>query len=615
MATTVSSATSSATSAALSDAAAAAKAKKASAQQLLTSLGAGSGVDTASLAQNLVDAERVPQENAINAKITKNEARISGYSAISFVMDQLKTSFSAMKVKSDFNSISVNNSDPNAFTVTPGSYATQATYDVQVLSVAKPQRSLSGGFTTASDTLNQGNPFQLSLSIGGAAATPIAISAANATPIGMVNAINDAKLPVKAQLVNTGTSSPAVASVATVSGLSFGNPASATDISSFSATIGGRVFSISPLTPAVDSNGSYLAGLASDLQSKLRATDGGSNLTVAVAANGTDLKITDASGRAISGVSFGVDAATSATAGTATVVNGSEAVKAYKIMLTGAVGTTNAFTMTSSVQGISFGTQMQAASNASVNVDGINYSRTSNTLDDVLPGSTLTLKAPTVSGTSALVDLSRDTTATKAKVKAMVTAFNDANTILKAVSDPKSTLDTYGATLVSDSTARSISQQMRNMVLGTSSTPAAKASGLWQIGVSITQTGELDLDETKLDAALKDNYEDVVKMFTGDKNLFLSTGTDPAGIAGDAVRKITNLLGTSGPLVNQTQTATTQNTKYKDDLTKLQTRMDSMLKRYTTQFSAMQSLVGKTNSMKTSLKSSFDGMMATYTNK
>lgn len=609
MATSVSSATSTA----LSDAAAAAKANKANAQKLLSALGAGSGVDTASLAQNLVDAERVPQENAINTKIAKNESKISGYSAISFVLKELKNSFSAMKVKSDFNAISVSNSDSNAFTVTPGSYATQASYDVQVLSVAKPQRTLSAGFITSSDTLNQGNPFQLSLSIGGAAATAIPITASNATPLGVVNAINDAKLPVKAQLVNTGTSVAAVPSVATVAGIAFGDPAMATDFINFYANIGGVAFSISPLTPTADSNGDYLSGLASDLQTKLRAADGGSNLTVSVASNGTDLKITDASGRAISGVGFVEDPTTTASKGTVSIVNGTEAVKGYKVMLTGAVGTTNSFTMSSPVAGLSFGTQMQGASNASIVVDGISYSRTSNTIDDVLPGSTLTLKAQTTG--TAFVDLSRDTTVTKEKIKTLVTAFNDANTILKEVSDPKSSLDTFGATLVSDSTVRMISQQMRNMVLGTSSTPGTKASGMWQIGVSITQTGELDFDETKLDTALKDNYDDIVKMFTGDKNLFLSTGTDPAGIAGDAVRKITNLLGTSGPLVNQTQTATTQNTRYKDDLTKLQTRMDSLLKRYTTQFASMQSMVGTTNSMKTSLKSSFDGMMATYTNK
>ena len=69
---------------------------QAAAQALMSSLNAGSGVDTASLAQNLVNAERIPQENAINAKITKNESRISGYSAISYVMSQVQTAFTAL---------------------------------------------------------------------------------------------------------------------------------------------------------------------------------------------------------------------------------------------------------------------------------------------------------------------------------------------------------------------------------------------------------------------------------------------------------------------------------------------------------------------------------------
>ena len=78
-----------------------AAANKASAQSLITSLGAGSGVDVNALAQNLVGAERAPQENAINAKITKNEARISGYSAISYVVSQVQTAFAAIKELKD----------------------------------------------------------------------------------------------------------------------------------------------------------------------------------------------------------------------------------------------------------------------------------------------------------------------------------------------------------------------------------------------------------------------------------------------------------------------------------------------------------------------------------
>jgi flagellar hook-associated protein 2 len=43
--------------------------------------------------------------------------------------------------------------------------------------------------------------------------------------------------------------------------------------------------------------------------------------------------------------------------------------------------------------------------------------------------------------------------------------------------------------------------------------------------------------------------------------------------------------------------------------------MDTLLKRYQKQFAAMDSFVGSVNSQKSSLKSSFEGMMAAYTNK
>jgi flagellar hook-associated protein 2 len=84
---------------------------------------------------------------------------------------------------------------------------------------------------------------------------------------------------------------------------------------------------------------------------------------------------------------------------------------------------------------------------------------------------------------------------------------------------------------------------------------------------------------------------------------------------GDAVRKLTNLLDSKGPLMSQSESASTQNTKHQKDLADLQARMDSLLARYTKQFAAMDSLVGQVNSQKTSLKSSFEGMMAAYTNK
>ena len=75
------------------------------------------------------------------------------------------------------------------------------------------------------------------------------------------------------------------------------------------------------------------------------------------------------------------------------------------------------------------------------------------------------------------------------------------------------------------------------------------------------------------------------------------------------------MLSASGPLLTKSDNANTQNAKYQEDLTKLGSRMDILLARYQKQFAAMNSLVGNVNSQKTSLKSSFDGMMASLTGK
>jgi flagellar hook-associated protein 2 len=255
----------------------------------------------------------------------------------------------------------------------------------------------------------------------------------------------------------------------------------------------------------------------------------------------------------------------------------------------------------------------QIAADAKVKVDGITFTRNTNTMTDVVPGLTFNLKATT--STAAAVDLTRDTSAVKEKLNAMVTAYNDAMSIMGEVSNPKSTFETYGATLVGDSTVRSLKQQLRQMIMGPSSTPGSNVGAMWQMGVSVNEAGVMSIDNTKLDAALTNNYSDVVKTFTGNQNGLTVFSPAAGGVAGDAVRKLTTMLGATGILTSQSTSATTQNTKYQTDLTKLQTRMDALLARYQKQFASMDSLVGSVNSQKSSLKSTFEGMMANLTGK
>ncbi len=89
--------------------------------------------------------------------------------------------------------------------------------------------------------------------------------------------------------------------------------------------------------------------------------------------------------------------------------------------------------------------------------------------------------------------------------------------------------------------------------------------------------------------------------------------TSTAGIAGEAVKKITTLLDKSGTLTLQSENLNTRIVDYKKDLAKLELRMTQLLARYNKQFANMESMVGQSKSLKTSLTSTFEGMMATYT--
>ena len=60
-------------------------------QEILTSLGGGSGIDIFKLARDLSDVEKEPKQLALETSISKTEASISAYSAISYQIGTIKS--------------------------------------------------------------------------------------------------------------------------------------------------------------------------------------------------------------------------------------------------------------------------------------------------------------------------------------------------------------------------------------------------------------------------------------------------------------------------------------------------------------------------------------------
>ena len=73
----------------------------------LGALGAGSDIDTKSLVQSLVDAEKMPRETRLNQKIDNAEVKISAYGEVTSALGALATAFERLNDATDFESASL----------------------------------------------------------------------------------------------------------------------------------------------------------------------------------------------------------------------------------------------------------------------------------------------------------------------------------------------------------------------------------------------------------------------------------------------------------------------------------------------------------------------------
>lgn len=288
----------------------------------------------------------------------------------------------------------------------------------------------------------------------------------------------------------------------------------------------------------------------------------------------------------------------------------------YNVVISGETGASKAFTLTSkdsngaAVADVSFTNNLQTATDASLKINGLTVSRSSNTVTDVIDGVTLDLFANTTG--SARIDLNRDTAGIKDSIKGLVSAYNDFEETLKILGDRKSEVEEFGGALAGDSLLQSVRTQVRAMITDTSSTPGTTIQAARNVGLSLDRNGKLTLDESKLDTALQNNFAEVSTMFTAGTNNKSIYSTAPGGLAGDAINKIEKMLLSTGIIETQTESATAKITKYKDELALLEERMEKLMNRYMSQFSIMENIVGNSNSTRESLKGTFEGMAKAY---
>jgi flagellar hook-associated protein 2 len=371
-------------------------------------------------------------------------------------------------------------------------------------SVAEPYTSWSAPQMASGDTLGA-NSFVLTSSAGTATVT----TTSGETYQDLANAINSATVSTSYSSTATGlakTTTLTKGSVTTIKDNSTGKTFS------YTAASGDTIDTLNSAIAAAVKAGTLSANVTGSVASGKEVISEGS------IDQGMAVSTTDSALGAMGGDPLGLTAAitTDASGNTNLTITGQSVTTGTG---TSAVTTVSPFTInepssSSSDSAFSF-TEAQQGANASLTVDGVPISSTTNTVTGAIPGVTLSLLG-TTSSTAVDLTVASDTTAVSTAINQFVTDYNTAIGLVTTQFNVDSTTNAQGV-LATDPTMRSL-QNMLEQALSYSNTPATgttTVSTLSDLGITMANDGTLSVDSTTLTAALTNNASDVQNFFEG----------------------------------------------------------------------------------------------------
>ena len=246
-------------------------------------------------------------------------------------------------------------------------------------------------------------------------------------------------------------------------------------------------------------------------------------------------------------------------------------------------------------------TESVTAQNAELTVNNVAIVNSSNTISDALEDITLNLNDVT-SGNQTLT-VTQDTTKAQAAVKAWVTAYNalqdtfSSLTKYTAVDVGSDSQDTSNGALIGDTTLRTIQTQLKSALSNTLSSSAYKT--LAQIGVtSDPSTGQLNVDDNKLSAALKKDSSGVGALIVGDGK--------KTGITTTIGNNLTSWLSSTGIIQAAKEGFSKTLNKLTKDYNAASDLIDVKVARYKDQFTQLDVLMTSLNNTSSYLTQQFE---------
>lgn len=238
----------------------------------------------------------------------------------------------------------------------------------------------------------------------------------------------------------------------------------------------------------------------------------------------------------------------------------------------------------------------QAGTPASLKVDGIGITKTSNTISDIIPGVTLTLLKD--GGATTSVTVGNDVTGVTKKINELVASYNSAMSLVNRQSEYNAAAKRAGS-LSGDSTLRTVKSQLQSVISTPVSGLAGQYTTLAAIGITSSQKdGTLTVNGATLQTALSNNFDDVVKLFTQNGGV-TGLSTEQYGVAeqfNKVVDRLTHFYEgpsstANGIISSRVRGLTDTIGDIDDQIEAMEVRMEQREKALKKQFTSLEQLV------------------------
>ena len=243
-----------------------------------------------------------------------------------------------------------------------------------------------------------------------------------------------------------------------------------------------------------------------------------------------------------------------------------------------------------------------AAVNAAFTLDGINFIRSSNSVSDAIPGSTIDLVGLTA-GVPVSLSVSKElNTDPKTAITRVADAYNELNTLYKQLT--KSSIDkAERGVLNSDGSLGQIMQQINAAlsipIRGQTGNPLAGTSDIGLLGLKLAEGGKLVFDEDlyKKSTNLLSTLESGIRI-----------GFD-SGSSKDLSQKIYDMLSFDGIVTTRIQTEKRIQSQLNSKKIDIEDKLTRTQQRLTSEYAALDALLFKLGSTSESLKTSLDAIL------